>query len=64
MLGEEARDLFRDDLDLSRPSDIPGVLDRVDPSSIVNCAAYTKVDQAEDEADLRRLRAASIAVQQ
>ena len=44
--------LYREDADLSNPESIPGLLERVDPEAVVNCAAYTKVDQAEDEEDL------------
>ena len=39
-------------LDLTAPEAIPGVLDRVRPDLIVNPAAYTAVDRAEDEPDL------------
>lgn len=52
MLDETAVGLTRDDLDLSKPSQIPVVLDEVDPSVVINCAAYTQVDKAEDEEDL------------
>lgn len=41
----------RQDLDLSRPGDIAGRLDRIDPDVVVNCAAYTAVDQAESDRD-------------
>jgi dTDP-4-dehydrorhamnose reductase len=36
-------------LDLSRPEQLPSVLDRMSPDLIVNPAAYTAVDRAEDE---------------
>lgn len=39
-------------LDLTRPREIPGILDTMAPDLIVNPAAYTAVDQAEDEREL------------
>ena len=42
----------RNMLDLTRPSEIPGILDAMAPDLIVNPAAYTAVDQAEDEQEL------------
>jgi dTDP-4-dehydrorhamnose reductase len=36
-------------LDLAAPQDIPGTLDRLAPDIIINAAAYTAVDKAEDE---------------
>ena len=48
-------DLFavtRQDFDLSRPETLAPVLDRLQPDVIINPAAYTAVDQAEDEPDL------------
>jgi len=39
-------------LDLTKPLSIPGVLDRLRPDVIVNPAAYTAVDKAEDEREL------------
>jgi dTDP-4-dehydrorhamnose reductase len=39
-------------LDLSMPQAIPDTLDRLAPDIIVNPAAYTAVDKAEDEAEL------------
>lgn len=39
-------------LDLTRPSEMPGILDAMAPDLIVNPAAYTAVDQAEDEQEL------------
>ena len=38
--------------DLSMPSSIVSTLDRMQPDLIINAAAYTAVDHAEDEADL------------
>jgi dTDP-4-dehydrorhamnose reductase len=42
----------RDMLDLSRPDAMAGQLDGLAPDLIVNPAAYTAVDQAEDERDV------------
>ncbi len=39
-------------LDLALPDDIADVMDRMAPSLIVNSAAYTAVDKAEDEPEL------------
>jgi len=39
-------------IDLAMPHAIPNVLDRLAPDLIINPAAYTAVDQAEDESDL------------
>jgi dTDP-4-dehydrorhamnose reductase len=39
-------------LDLSAPEAIPAALDRMAPDLIINPAAYTAVDRAEDERDL------------
>jgi dTDP-4-dehydrorhamnose reductase len=39
-------------LDLSRPDAVAAVLDRLEPTLIVNAAAYTAVDKAEDEPTL------------
>src|SRR6202041_2220268 len=39
-------------LDFSHPTEIPGILDAMAPDLIVNPAAYTAVDQAEDEREL------------
>lgn len=44
--------LDRDALDLSKPDTIADVLGRLQPDLIVNPAAYTAVDRAEDEPDL------------
>ncbi len=38
--------------DLADPESLPALLDRVMPDVIVNAAAYTAVDRAEDEPDL------------
>jgi dTDP-4-dehydrorhamnose reductase len=39
----------RDQLDLARPTELAGALDRLAPDLIINPAAYTAVDRAEDE---------------
>ena len=42
----------RDRLDLAAPGRIDGALEAVRPDVVVNPAAYTAVDRAEDERDL------------
>ena len=42
----------RAELDFARPSDLAEQLDRIAPHLIINCAAYTNVDAAEDQRDL------------
>ncbi|MEO6798490.1 MAG: dTDP-4-dehydrorhamnose reductase [Rhodanobacter sp.] len=49
--------------DLSRPESLPGLLDRVQPDVIVNAAAYTAVDRAEQEEALAtRINGEAVAV--
>ena len=42
----------RPELDLGRPETFAGAIDQVAPGMIINAAAFTNVDQAEDEPDL------------
>ena len=42
----------RQDFDLTNPDQIKQVIDKNQPEMIINPAAYTKVDQAEDEPEL------------
>jgi dTDP-4-dehydrorhamnose reductase len=42
----------RSELDLSHPTAIVEQLERISPDLIINCAAYTNVDRAEDEREL------------
>ena len=41
--------------DLSRPRDLPSIIREANPDVIVNAAAYTAVDRAEDEEELATL---------
>ncbi len=50
----DAEFLTRADLDLSHPELVRETLDEIRPDTIVNCAAYTAVDRAEEEPDLAR----------
>ncbi len=43
--------LSRKDLDLAVPEQIPAVLQHHQPDYLINCAAYTAVDKAEDDID-------------
>lgn len=47
--------LDRSELDISKPDRARAVLTRLQPSIIVNAAAYTQVDQAESDADNAQL---------
>jgi len=48
----ELTGLARQDCDLTNPDQIRQVIDQHQPELIINPAAYTKVDQAEDEPEL------------
>jgi dTDP-4-dehydrorhamnose reductase len=51
-LGERAIALTRAEADLSNPNSLVAVLDRIQPDAVINAAAYTAVDKAEEEYDL------------
>jgi len=53
-LGDEARYLTIDDLDLADTSKIGEVITGFDPTMVINCAAYTAVDRAEDDEETAR----------
>jgi dTDP-4-dehydrorhamnose reductase len=48
----EVISLGRAEFDLSRPASLRGILDKCRPDVIVNAAAYTAVDKAEEEEEL------------
>lgn len=52
VLGPDAQRLGLDELDLRHTDLIYPTLDRFEPRAIINCAAHTLVDRAEDEPDL------------
>lgn len=50
--GHEIIGLSREQFDLTKPEDFDRVIDRIEPDAILNAAAYTAVDKAEDESEL------------
>jgi len=52
LIEHELIGLTRQDCDLTNPDQIRQVIDQHQPDLIINPAAYTKVDQAEDEPEL------------
>lgn len=54
LLGDEACYLTRAELDLGNLDQIPEVITSLRPSLLVNCAAYTAVDRAEEEPEQAR----------
>ena len=50
--GLEAIALDRGDLDISDAKSVRNTLDEWSPDGVINAAAYTAVDQAEDEHEL------------
>jgi dTDP-4-dehydrorhamnose reductase len=53
-LGERAVSLDLPEIDITQPDSIARALDQYRPDSIVNCAAYTAVDNAETQQELAR----------
>jgi len=51
----EAIGTDRNEIDFSKPNEIPENLAKLNPSHIVNCGAYTQVDKAEEESELANL---------
>lgn len=49
LLGDRATYLTRDDLDLADPGAVGPTLEALRPTIVINCAAYTAVDAAEDD---------------
>jgi dTDP-4-dehydrorhamnose reductase len=50
--GHESFSASRADCDVADPAQVAALFDRLRPTLVLNCAAYTKVDQAEKEPDL------------
>lgn len=53
-LAPDARFVGRDEVDLARPSELVAFLKTTRAQAIINAAAYTAVDKAEEEAELAR----------
>ncbi len=49
--GHTVRSTDRDDCDIADPSRVGDVLDETRPDAVINCAAWTRVDDAESHAD-------------
>ena len=49
--GEDLVALTKSDLDITDARVVDAIVREVHPTIIVNCAAYTKVDRAEEEID-------------
>lgn len=55
LLGNKAVPLTRKDADLSRPETLATILEAIQPQAVINAAAYTQVDKAEEEREAARL---------
>lgn len=53
--GRELRPITEDELDFRFLGEIPKALSAIKPSLVINCAAYTAVDAAEEDIDTARL---------
>jgi dTDP-4-dehydrorhamnose reductase len=51
-LGERAIGLARSDLDITDEQQVARFFEQTKPAALINCAAYTAVDRAEQEPDL------------
>ncbi len=52
LLGEKAYCAGRDEMDFTKPEAFEALIERVNPTAIINAVAYTQVDQAESEPQL------------
>lgn len=52
ILGDEAHYADIEQLDITKKDDVAAYVAKVQPCCIINCAAYTAVDKAEDDEDL------------
>lgn len=52
LLGDAALPLTRAEADLSQPQSLAAALDALQPDAVINAAAYTAVDKAEEEREL------------
>jgi len=60
-LGDHCRPVLQQDLDLTREGTIDTWIERTRPGLVINCAAYTAVDQAEaDEETARAINASAV----
>lgn len=55
LLGNRAVVLKRDDADFTDPASLRTVLEKLQPTSVINAVAYTAVDKAEEEEQLATL---------
>jgi dTDP-4-dehydrorhamnose reductase len=51
-LGFEVYGLNRQQMDITNENEMPEIFERISPSVVINSAAYTQVDRAENESDL------------
>lgn len=54
-LGSRVLTLSRREADLATPEGLPAILDAIQPCAVMNAAAYTQVDRAEEEESLARI---------
>lgn len=55
ILGKQALALSRAEADLAHPEALPALLDNIRPRTVINAAAYTQVDRAEQEESLAHI---------
>ena len=62
LLGDRAKPMTREECDLTDSSSVREVIQALRPRAVINCAAYTQVDRAEDnQAVCRAVNAQAVA---